>query len=160
MSRFLLTHTIGSPLTVDLQTFMKEFGNMKQFYFHKEHYENYLCSKGKSCSMKKMGAAPPVPHGLRVFKGYKNTILRRDFVDFLINHPVAKDYEEFLSHTNVPDEHLYATLGRIDTVEEIFDTTTNSIEYKVTQLEPQTNYHVKDLYCQRISLWDHKNFYS
>ena len=30
-------------------------------------------------------------------KGFKNVILRRDFVKFIIEHPVAKKYQEYLS---------------------------------------------------------------
>ena len=48
-----------------------------------------------------------------VYKGYKNVMIRRDFANFLIYHPVAKAFEEYLHDTMVPDEHLYASLARI-----------------------------------------------
>ena len=40
--------------------------------------------------------------------------MRRDFVEFIINHPVAIIYKDFLKNINVPDEHFYATLSRIN----------------------------------------------
>ena len=48
-------------------------------------------------------------------------MIRRDFANFLIHHPVAKAFEEYLHDTIVPDEHLYATLGRILEVKSIID---------------------------------------
>ena len=56
-----------------------------------------------------------------MYKGYKNVMIRRDFANFLIHHPVAKAFEEYLRDTIVPDEHLYATLGRILEVKSIID---------------------------------------
>ena len=60
------------------------------------------------------GKLDPPPFGLKIFKGYKNVIMRRDFVEFIINHPVAIIYKDFLKNINVPDEHFYATLSRIN----------------------------------------------
>ena len=44
-------------------------------------------------------------------------MMRRDFVDFIINHPVAKVYREYVKTMAVPDEHFYATLARIQTID-------------------------------------------
>ena len=63
----------------------------------------------------------PPPFGLKVFKGFKNVILRRDFVRFVITHPIAKAFRIFLQDTNIPDEHFYATLSRITNIEEFND---------------------------------------
>jgi hypothetical protein len=54
-----------------------------------------------------------------VYKGYKNVMIRRDFANFLIRHPVAKAFEEYLHDTMVPDEHLYASLARITDIKSI-----------------------------------------
>ena len=62
---------------------------------------------------------PKPPYDLKVFKGFKNVILRRDFVEFSIQHPVAKKFQKFLKDTRIPDEHYYATLSRIEKVETI-----------------------------------------
>jgi hypothetical protein len=46
-------------------------------------------------------------------------MIRRDFANFLIHHPVAKAFEEYLQDTMVPDEHLYASLSRITDIKTI-----------------------------------------
>ena len=74
-----------------------------------------------SCKLVKIKAKSNPPYGLKIFKGYKNVMIRRDFANFLIFHPVAKAFEEFLHDTIVPDEHLYATLARITDVKPILD---------------------------------------
>ena len=43
--------------------------------------------------------------------------MRRDFVDFIINHPVANIYRDFAKDMAVPDEHFYATLARIENIQ-------------------------------------------
>ena len=48
-------------------------------------------------------------------------MISRDFAHFLIFHPVAKAFQEFLNHTVVPDEHLYATLARIEKIIPVID---------------------------------------
>ena len=67
----------------------------------------------------KLGTKSPPPYGIKVFKGYKNVILRRDMTNFIINHPVAKIFREFVEDMKIPDEHFFATLVRIDKVEHI-----------------------------------------
>ena len=74
-----------------------------------------------ACKLVKIKAKSNPPYGLKIFKGYKNVMIRRDFANFLIFHPVAKAFEEFLHDTIVPDEHLYATLARITDVKPILD---------------------------------------
>ena len=56
---------------------------------------------------------------MKIFKGYKNVMIRRDFAKFLIYHPVAKAFEEYMKDTLIPDEHIYATMSRIKRIEEI-----------------------------------------
>ena len=65
-----------------------------------------------------LGRKGPVPFKLKIFKGYKNAILRRDFVNFVLNHEVSQALTFFLRDTSIPDEHLYATLGRIESITE------------------------------------------
>ena len=84
-------------------------------------YSNSTSGGPTSCKDTALEIAPPPPYGLKIFKGYKNVIIRRDMVDFIVNHPVAKDYRNFLKHTVVPDEHLFATLYRIEKVQSIYD---------------------------------------
>ena len=84
------------------------------------NYLNFSSNTG-DCKRIRLGTKPKPPYGLEVFKGYKNVMIRRDFANFLINHPVAKAFEEYLHDTLVPDEHLYATLGRILDVKSIID---------------------------------------
>ena len=76
-------------------------------------YSGKSNSSGKKCYHVQGNKKPPAPFGLKIYKGYKNVMMRRDFVDFLINHPVATAFENYLRDTLIPDEHLYATLSRI-----------------------------------------------
>ena len=55
---------------------------------------------------------------MQIFKGYKNVIIRRDFAIFLINHPVAKAFKKFMMDSWTPDEHVYATMSRIQHIDE------------------------------------------
>ena len=85
------------------------------------NYDLIFSSNTGECKRIRLGTKPKPPYGLEVFKGYKNVMIRRDFANFLIHHPVAKAFEEYLHDTLVPDEHLYATLGRILDVKSIID---------------------------------------
>ena len=42
---------------------------------------------------------PKPPFDLKVFKGFKNVILRRDLVEFCIEHPVAKAFQARLLYS-------------------------------------------------------------
>ena len=70
---------------------------------------------------RKNGKKGPIPYNLVVYKGYKNVFIRRDFADFILNHPVSQSVMNFLKDAAVPDEHLYATLGRIEQIDENFN---------------------------------------
>ena len=72
----------------------------------------------KVCSRKHGAKKPDPPYKLQIFKGYKNVMIRKDFAEFLIYHPVAKAFEEYMTDTMIPDEHLYATMSRIQHFEE------------------------------------------
>ena len=91
---------------------------------------------------------PEPPLGLKIHKGFKNVILRRDFVHFITQHPVAKILQTYLQDTRIPDEHYYATLSRIESIEPDAKTV-----YKVNQdLRAKKRPMIPGL-CQRISLW-------
>ena len=60
----------------------------------------------------------PPPYDIKVFKGYKNVMIRRDFADFLIYHPVAIALEEYMHNAYIPDELMYATFSRINHIAE------------------------------------------
>ena len=64
----------------------------------------------------KLGPKEPPPYGLKIFKGYKNVILRRDMVNFFINHPISNMFRQYVQDIKIPDEHFYATLIRIEDV--------------------------------------------
>ena len=58
----------------------------------------------------------PVPFGLKVFKGAKSYRVPRQFVEFLLTHPVALAFVEWSKTTMVPDEMVVPTLARISSV--------------------------------------------
>ena len=56
---------------------------------------------------------PPPPYNLTLYKGIKSYRLPRQFVTFLLTHPVARDYIDWVRFTTLPEEHTVATLARI-----------------------------------------------
>merc|ERR1719342_1433860 len=55
----------------------------------------------------------PIPFNLTIYKGAKAWKLPREFVQFLLTHPVANEFLEFCKYTYIPDETVIATLSRI-----------------------------------------------
>ncbi|XP_071078756.1 beta-1,3-galactosyl-O-glycosyl-glycoprotein beta-1,6-N-acetylglucosaminyltransferase-like [Haliotis cracherodii] len=55
--------------------------------------------------------AGPPPHNISLYKGNVHVAVNRDFVDYAINNPIAKDFTRWLTHTKVPDETFFATLN-------------------------------------------------
>ena len=78
------------------------------------------------CSQVQGNKKSKPPYQMKIFKGYKNVMIRRDFAKFLIYHPVAKAFEEYMKDTLIPDEHIYATMSRIKQVEEILNNKENN----------------------------------
>lgn len=66
-------------------------------------------------SLEKRKSAPPF--NMTIFKGQKNVVLSRKFVDFVLNHEVAQVFRKWIEDMNVPDESFYATLSRISKVD-------------------------------------------
>ncbi len=64
--------------------------------------------------MKGLSKEPP-PFNLTVYKGGKNVVLSRSMVHFLLRHPIAVKFREWLEDTFVPDESFYATMIRYKT---------------------------------------------
>ena len=85
----------------------------------------------------------PPPLNLTIFKGFKNVILSRPKVQFLLNNPVPIEFRKWLEDTMIPDEHFYATLIRVQ-----FNKETGKV---VQDLRP--NLTRTDI-CPRYSLWE------
>ena len=58
--------------------------------------------------------APP-PYNLTLFKGIKSYRLPRVFVEFLLTHPVAREFLDWTRNTVIADEHTVQTLARTGT---------------------------------------------
>ncbi|KAI8797493.1 beta-1,3-galactosyl-O-glycosyl-glycoprotein beta-1,6-N-acetylglucosaminyltransferase 4 [Biomphalaria glabrata] len=52
----------------------------------------------------------PPPHGINIVKGSAYGTFSRDFIDFVINHQIAKDFLEWCKTVLSPDEYFWATL--------------------------------------------------
>ena len=48
----------------------------------------------------------------QIFKGLKNVILLRTDADFMLNHPIGKQFYEWQTNSRIPEEYFYATLAR------------------------------------------------
>ncbi|GFR82284.1 beta-1,3-galactosyl-O-glycosyl-glycoprotein beta-1,6-N-acetylglucosaminyltransferase [Elysia marginata] len=53
----------------------------------------------------------PAPHGIIPTKGGVHTVLNRATVRYIIHNETAKDFIEWLKHTGVPDETLFASIN-------------------------------------------------
>ena len=71
---------------------------------------------------------PPPPHNLSLYKGIKSYRLPRHFVVFLLNHPVARDYLDWVMFTKQAEEHTLQTLARISNI-----TQNSNGDWQVTQ---------------------------
>lgn len=56
-------------------------------------------------------AAGPPPHQIHPVKGSVHITANRDFVDYVINNPVAKDFLNWSRKVAVPDETFFASLN-------------------------------------------------
>ena len=75
-----------------------------------------------------------VPYNLTIYKGAKSYRLPRQFVRFLLSHPVAVTFLEWSKSTAIPDEMVVPTLARISTL-------TWSMEQRYV---PQPRYHLQN----------------
>ncbi|TRY73679.1 hypothetical protein TCAL_10160 [Tigriopus californicus] len=89
----------------------------------------------------------PSPIEAHVYKASKNVILNRTFAHFLIHHPVAIEYYNWIIDTFVPDEHFYSVLATLE-IKQL-----DSNLYDVQQV--MTDHKMKDFakVCFRKSLW-------
>lgn len=75
----------------------------------------------------------PPPFNLSLYKGIKSYQFPREFVTFLLTHPVARDYIDWVMFTANAEEHTVATLARISNI-----TLNHNGTWQVTQnREPQ-----------------------
>lgn len=74
---------------------------------HKEITGSHVAPKGFG-----LRKGPP-PHKLQVYFGTAYYALTRDFVEFVLNSPVAHDLLEWSKDTYSPDEHYWVTLNHV-----------------------------------------------
>ena len=55
---------------------------------------------------------PPAPHNIKIYKSFTFLAATREFVHFILNDPVARDFHEFMKGVKIPEEHFYASLYR------------------------------------------------
>ena len=85
----------------------------------------------------------PPPYNLTLYKGIKSYRLPRQFVTFLLTHPVARDYIDWVMLTAHAEEHTVASLARISNI-----TLNHNGAWQVTQnLEPQVQNMEKLNFC-------------
>ena len=53
----------------------------------------------------------PVPHGFNIYKGSAHIVASRAFVEFALNDEKARDLQEWMRDTRLPDEHFFNTLN-------------------------------------------------
>ena len=110
---------------------------VRKIIFKTQVYENF-----SGINLRIGGGAPdPVPFALTIYKGRKSYRLPRQFVEFLLTHPVATAFIEWSKTTAVPDEMVVHTLGRISSLKMVDD------KWVVEQYYvPQPRYHFQKMY--------------
>ncbi|XP_026108283.1 beta-1,3-galactosyl-O-glycosyl-glycoprotein beta-1,6-N-acetylglucosaminyltransferase 4-like [Carassius auratus] len=58
-------------------------------------------------------AKDPPPHDIEMFVGSAYFVLTRDFVSYIMNNQLAKDFLQWTADTYSPDEHFWATMARV-----------------------------------------------
>lgn len=86
----------------------------------------------------------PVSFNLTVLKSHKNTILSYNDAKFMVVHPVALEYFNWMQDMSVGDESFYPTLGKIVSVNQV-----NNTWEVIQDLEKNTSFGQ----CSRSSLW-------
>ena len=90
---------------------------------------------------------PNQKYSFQIFKGLKNVILHRRDVEFMINHPVAKQIHQWQKESKIPEETLFPTLIRLR-VDEI----TGNITQDIGTDENRTTNGI----CSRFTQWKKK----
>ena len=84
----------------------------------------------------------PVPFNLTLYKGTRSYRLPKQFVQFLLSHPVATAFQEWSKTAANPDEMVVQTLARISSMEQ------DKEGWRVEQnYEPQPKYHLNNWHC-------------
>ncbi|KAM9822198.1 beta-1,3-galactosyl-O-glycosyl-glycoprotein beta-1,6-N-acetylglucosaminyltransferase 4 isoform X4 [Syngnathus typhle] len=83
----------------------------QRFSFHHE-LKNVL-HEYQSIPVKTAIAKDIPPHGIMVFIGSAYFVLSREFVNYISNNKVVKDFLAWSADTYSPDEHFWATLVRM-----------------------------------------------
>ncbi|TRY61224.1 hypothetical protein TCAL_10076 [Tigriopus californicus] len=96
----------------------------------------------------------PPPFNITVLKGSKNVILTREFVDFVLEDPIAIELYNWLKDTSVPDEHFYSTLATLE-IEYIAATSARSVSQNMNMLQSNEEARQPKGICFRESLWGH-----
>ena len=93
-------------------------------------------------------APDPVPFGMKIYKGAKSYRLPRQFVEFLLSHPVATEFIEWSKTTAVPDEMVVPTLARISNIQRVQDKWVVQQDYV-----PRPRYHYQMWYSGCRGVW-------
>ncbi|XP_067675573.1 beta-1,3-galactosyl-O-glycosyl-glycoprotein beta-1,6-N-acetylglucosaminyltransferase 4-like [Haliotis asinina] len=62
-------------------------------------------------NIRRFWRAGTAPHGLRPVIGSVHVVVNRNFVNFSVNDPIAKDLQKWLRLTEIPDETYFPTLN-------------------------------------------------
>ena len=81
----------------------------------------------------------PIPYNLTIYKGAKSYRLPRQFVQFLLSHPVTTTFLEWSKNSAIPDEMVVPTLARVSNMVEVNGTW--SVEQSYV---PQPRYHLQN----------------
>ena len=81
--------------------------NCMESYLEKRHENRTKFSKYTQVQKE------PPPHNITIFKGDTYIAATRKFINFVVNHNVAKDFLNWLNDTIIPDEFFYASLHRL-----------------------------------------------
>ena len=93
---------------------------------------------------------PNRSYTFQMFKGVKNVILHRTDADFMLNHPIGKQFHEWQKDSKIPEEYFYATLIRFRINEK-----NGEITQDIARSGKGTN-HTNQGICPRFTKWQPK----
>jgi hypothetical protein len=81
---------------------------------------------------------------MQIYKGLRSVILSAKDAEFIVNHPVSKQFYEWIEKSSMTEEHFYSSLVRVKV---------DPKTYEVTQDRDSSNEEILHGLCVRYTHW-------
>ncbi|XP_077087777.1 beta-1,3-galactosyl-O-glycosyl-glycoprotein beta-1,6-N-acetylglucosaminyltransferase 4 [Siphateles boraxobius] len=86
---------------------------LKRQRFQFQHELKEVSYEYQKMPVKTSNPKDPPPNDIEMFVGSAYFVLTRDFVTYIMNNQLAKDFLQWSADTYSPDEHFWATMARV-----------------------------------------------